>query len=340
MNRLLIKNKMKYSNISFMNFELNGYKFLIHLNVLKYNIEADHKITVEYDKKKCDNETPDVYLILDSISHHAFSHWVFDSAVYLPLFNKLKNLFPTIKIVLFEERKYKLMMIKYFNIDEKTILYNFKSSHNICIFPQFFMYAIENNRISTDFYYNVNRLFDSFNFPNIKKTTSILIMPRHSTENNLIINHEVDTTDIEKKMLICPFNKSIDTSKLNSLQEQIDLVTQSRVVIIPDGSASIVNGMFAKNSIIISLGITTYYQSFTDSHKIKIIVKKIAQNNIFIYVPFSKNKYDALQTYTYDMIEELTNSKDVTKICENLGSNIYMYNPKKIKDIPKYNFDD
>jgi len=322
-----------------MNFELDCYKFAIYFNVLKYNIGADHTITVEYDYKIKD-EQQEVYLMLDSVSHHAFAHWIFDSATYLPLFNKLKKLFPTIKIVLFEARKYKSLVLKYFNIDETRIVYQFNTSNNICIFPQFYVNAIENNRVSIDFYSYMNKLFDVFNTPIIKKTTAILIMPRHETENNSIIKHYVNTQDIEKNLLICPLNKCINTSKLNSLQEQIDLITSSRVVIIPDGSASLVNGMFAKNSIIISLGLTTYYQSFTDSHKIKIIIKKIAQNNTFIYVPFTKNKYDVQQTYTYPMIEELTVSKDVSKICEKLVNNIFMYNPKKIKDIPKFNFDD
>jgi hypothetical protein len=321
-----------------MNFEIDNYKFFIYFNVLKYTISSDHDIKIEYEKKQ-GNENPEIYLILDSYLHHSFSHWIFDSVIYLPLFNKLKKIFPNIKIVLHEERKYKLIFLEYFHIEKDLILYQLNTSNNICIYPQFHTNALNMNSNSPDFYFYYNKLFDYFNVPNNKKTISLLLLPHHKIENKQLIQHNVDTSDIEKNIMLCPLNTTVDTSKLNSLQEQINLISQSRVIIVPD-DLSLVNGIFAKNSIIISLGLTTYYQSFSDSLKIKHIIKKISQNNIFIYVPYSKNKYDKMQIYTYDMIEDLTNSNDVTKLCEKLDHNIYLFNKKKITDIPILNFDD
>lgn len=47
------------------------------------------------------------YLIIDTKDYDAFGHWVFESAIYIPFYIKLKEIYPNIKIHLKSKKKFK-----------------------------------------------------------------------------------------------------------------------------------------------------------------------------------------------------------------------------------------
>lgn len=72
-----------------------------------------------------------------------------------------------------------------------------------------------------------------------------------------------------------------------------------------------------------------------DYLKIKSILLKIAKNNEIIYVPISNKNIEPYQKFTHDMISPLLEEQDISKICDTVSENIYVYQPKNIINIKK-----
>lgn len=81
----------------------------------------------------------DIFLVIDTLYNEAFAHWVFESAIYLELFNSLKNVYPNIKLKLNAKRTFKILFCKLFNITEPDIVHELPE-YNTCIFPSPIMY--------------------------------------------------------------------------------------------------------------------------------------------------------------------------------------------------------
>lgn len=313
---------------------IDGYEFRVFQNVLHYTLISPYSCNVEIDNKSNykSSNYDEVYFIIDSPNQHAFGHWFYDSVIYMPMFYKLKTLYSNIKIALSVKMNYKLLVLKHFGIIEDDIVYTFRSSHNICIFPLYESHSLNSTKCLHQFEFMISNLFDHFTMNN-KKNIDVMIMPRHKTENNHLIERMVDTIDIENKLKSCKNCCVLDTSTTITFNEQILCTNQSKIIIVPDGSSLIVNGIFARNSRIITLGITTLIQSIRDTPKVKNILLKISRNNEIIIVPISNKKIEPYQKYTYDMIQPLLSGNDIAPMCENLCGNIYVYQKTKIIDI-------
>ena len=107
------------------------YRYKIVKNVISYTYEDKWIINATNTK---DNTNETYYLIIDTKFNDAFAHWVYESGLYLLLYNKLKKIYPNIKLHLGYNRKYKKIFCEYFNIFDSDIVYDFLPN-NTCIFP-------------------------------------------------------------------------------------------------------------------------------------------------------------------------------------------------------------
>jgi len=74
------------------------------------------------------------YMCIDTLYNDAFGHWVYESGIYLPLFLKIKQKYPSLKLYLNNYKNYKKIFCNYFDINDDDVVYDLHNS-NICIVP-------------------------------------------------------------------------------------------------------------------------------------------------------------------------------------------------------------
>lgn len=203
------------------------------------------KWTIDADGHSVSTDTR--YLIIDTLYHEAFGHWVYESAIYLPIFLKLKTLYPTIKLVLKGRRTFKDLFLRYFGVSEDDVVYNMLPG-NTCLFPE--PISSLNTQDLTDQYKALvtgfYTWFDCRMFPDC--TSDYVILPRQSRENFWGNPRQYNFTRIIDMLK----DRSIllETDTIVNLEDQIDTIRRGKFVIVSDGSPFLVNGMFCRGRII------------------------------------------------------------------------------------------
>jgi hypothetical protein len=261
------------------------YKIFIIEHVIHYSLIDFNTHQIEVGEKK--EESLEYYFVIDLLFHDAFAHWVYESAIYLPIFSKLKEMYPTLKIVLKERKQFKLLFLKFFDIMETDVVYEMKSD-NVCFFPSPIS-ALNDNHNMTDIYQQIIvRFITCFSQYRIdSRLYDYIILPRQIKENyknndrtydmNAIYNAINNTT---KKYNI------LHTDTIIDLKDQIDAVQSATNVILTDGSPFLVNNLFCNHQKLIVFDTVTQYQSsflFKQNYIIETICR--LNNNTYIYLP-------------------------------------------------------
>jgi hypothetical protein len=250
-------------NISSVSTDFDGIK------TFKYH----HKIT----------NKPERFLMLFEIRYHqAFSHWVFESAVFLREFKHLKLVYPNLKILVNKNphRSYKNLFFNLFgildsdimyldNIEDDTVDYNNIPPNSACII----MENLTHNSIAPDvertknlytqFYNDIQCIMnctihkqnhycdlqESSKFKKIKN----LWLPRNNIENYKANDRNPDYTRI-KQILSLKSHVVYDTILTKDFLEQIKLLTDSEEIYLDLGGSLYVNGFFCVNSVINVIG--------------------------------------------------------------------------------------
>ena len=110
---------------------------------------------------------------MDTNDNEAFAHWVFESAIYFDLFDKLKIQYPDIKINLKTKRDYKNLFFKFFEIQQDDIVYDIKEN-NICFFIKP-IYSLCINSISEEYKLYVDVLYQKLNSISVDKKTNPIL---------------------------------------------------------------------------------------------------------------------------------------------------------------------
>jgi hypothetical protein len=233
-----------FQNINILTEEI--YQYTEFKNVTKVENQWN-KWIIEVDKNINISSNVSYYLVIDTIAHVAFFHWVAECAIYLPFFNILKNKYPTIKLYLKEFKNYKKLFCDYFDIEQHDIVYNLDHS-NVCIFPMpisalNIVQLDENWKIQFD--YLIKRL-NSNSIDNQKNIKSIFL-PRQSKENYKNCDRTYDTIDISNNIEKSDNSVILNTDDIVDLNQQIKMVHSSSNVILMAGSAYFMNGLFCKN---------------------------------------------------------------------------------------------
>lgn len=270
-----------FNNIDILTEEI--YQYTTFENVIKVENQLN-KWIIEVDKNiKSSNIS--YYLIIDTLYHDAFFHWVAECAIYLPFFIRLKNKYPTLKLYLKEFKNFKKLFCDYFDIKQHDIVYNLDNS-NVCIFPMpisalNIVELNENWKLHVDYF--IWKLTSKY-IDNQKNIQSIFL-PRQSKENYKNNDRRYNTIDISNNIEKSNNSVILNTDDIIDLNEQIKLVNSSSNVILTAGSAYFVNGLFCKNSHIILLDDSFNMPQINGYMKLKHIHNTICENNKVFFIP-------------------------------------------------------
>jgi hypothetical protein len=267
------------------------YKLYVVENVDRYSLLdfTTHKIEVK------PTLIPDVdtsyYLVIDfDTSHEAFAHWVYESAIYLPIFGRLKEIekYKNIRILLNGRKRFKTLFLNFFNIPESDVCYSIDpDSNNTCIFPSPIS-ALNDNSLFSDRYMQIVDRFigifhDYVTAPIIEPQYEYTVLPRQVLENYICNNRTYNLDFIydflrKESKSYCILN----TDGITDLADQILSVRSSPNVVVTDGSPFLVNNMFCLNQNIYVVDTMTVGQSalYVKLKYIRDRVSAINNNNI------------------------------------------------------------
>jgi hypothetical protein len=261
------------------------YKIFIIENVIHYSLIDFNTHRIEVCEKK---EEPLIYyFVIDLTYHDAFGHWVHESAIYLPIFKKLKELYPMIKILLKEKKQFKSLFLKFFDIMETDVVYDMQPN-NICLFPSPIS-ALNDTHIMTDNYKQIiTKFITIFSKNRIEpQLYDYVILPRQVKENyknndrtyNMSVIYDAINSITTKYNIL-------HTDTIIDLNDQIVGIRSAPNVIITDGSPFLVNNMFCNNQTLFIIDTITMKQSssYYKLNYIREITCKI-NNNKYIYLP-------------------------------------------------------
>lgn len=232
----------------------------IELTYVSWNVTVNSSISTDY------------YYCIDTINDDAFGHWVYESAIYLVIFSKLKLIFPNIKIYIFNKRNYKISYFKAFDISIDDIVYSLPKN-NITLFNNYITLSTLDSFNTGDIY---NLYLENYYNHLINKYTPInhqydvVYFPRGSLENckgndRVVFNQDSIVNLVES------YNNSLVyyTDKTTNIIDQISIIKQAKILILDYGSSFLVNTFFCSNQNIIILGHETLHESYLSQ---KIIV--------------------------------------------------------------------
>ena len=218
--------------------------------------EPQYAWEISYDEKKEPGDTSvPIYFILDTINQNAFSHWVYENATWLPSYLQLKEKYPSIRLVIEKWKDFKKLYFHYYNISlDSVCLESDIQEKNFCYFHTYT--SFNDKSVPPIYYKNVEEYKKYIDRIQVTKSIPILYLPRGTKENlagasNRIYNVQNDLKDYVKQL----GGTVYETDSSSSLNEQIQVVKQSCIVLLDYGSNLWVNGLFAENSHIICLNL-------------------------------------------------------------------------------------
>jgi len=284
--------------------DLDSYRLLRVPNVTTYSFcEATFNTwIIQTNSTLSDISSSNVYFIIDQCFHEAFGHWVYESAIYIPLFLRLKETYPLLKLALKTKKEFKLLFCKYFNITESDIVYQLPPTEsNIGFFPSpitNLSYKQPNPTVHA-YYENFFKLFQET--PSvIKEPVDYLIMPRQSKENFWGNERTIPFQAIfdHFKYKTTKSHRVFHTDTVTDLIDQINELRSTKTIICHDGSALLVNGMFIQNKQILVVDFCTPGQAVIHPQLQKILEYiKTINNNTIHYYPTDSNAIKYIGTH-------------------------------------------
>lgn len=216
--------------------------------------EYSWKITCEREAFPDISSVP-IYFILDSANQGAFSHWVYENSTWLPRYLKVREEFPSCKLVLEEWKDFKKLYLNFYGISLSDVcLHSEICSPNYCIFHTYT--SLNDEKIPDIYYRNLESYKEKLDFYVVQKDISILYLPRGRKENLQGPNNRQYNIQDDLKQYVSELGGLVyETDTTTSLETQILLVKRAHLVILDYGSNLWVNGLFAKNSHIVCLNI-------------------------------------------------------------------------------------
>jgi hypothetical protein len=209
---------------------------------------------------------------IDSPDNEAFCHWVFESAVRLPGLHK--------GIVLASKKTYKTLFCRYFGIRDEEIKYDstqFASS-----------FRLIDNTIKKEYPALLEAFFNQFSSP-VLPDVDFVVMPRQRKENYAPNDRACPLTpflDVFKTS--GRTHRLVHTDEITDLQTQIDLVNSGRNLVVVDGSAFLVNGMFCSGKHIYVISCDLIENQSKVYPMMKLIYEQIKQKNTVTFIRASQ----------------------------------------------------
>lgn len=222
------------------------------------------------------------YFILDSENTGAFSHFVFEASIHMPMLFALKKQYPNCKVALKNRREFKKLFIDYHNFSwDDVVTFDEMQPKNRCFFHVYT--SLNDKNIPVDFYKYSTQFFQSYEDVPSEKTLSLLYLPRGSKEN-----HQGSTDRVYPiQDRLVQFVESLGgtvywTDTTQKLEDQIKIVRSAKIILCDYGSNLWVNGNFAKDSLILCMNIGWNHHMMFPAFK--FLYESILQKNTYIEV--------------------------------------------------------
>lgn len=290
-------------------------------NVKEYiAIESDQFFwNISCDEEVFPNDTTkQIYFILDSNNHSAFSHWVFENFTWIPFFLKLKEEYPSCKVVVNDTRNFKDIFLRFIGIYPSSIVSR-KDIHpeNYCFFHTYI--SLNDPFIPTIYYKNIESYQTMFESFQPVKDIPILYLPRGTKENHTGPNNRIYNIQNNLKELVKDVGGVVyETDTTTSLEHQILLVKRAKCILLDYGSNLWVNGMFANNSCILCLNIGwKHHELFPSLHHLWYLISKTNTiKQIFAYpIPetISENEVDVVHFHMPTILHEIMTALEIPR---------------------------
>jgi len=206
----------------------------------------------------CENDSNGLITMHIEFNHgDFFGHWVFESAPYLSEFRRLKNIYPELKLHLPNMKMYKRLFLDYFGIPITDIISRLPP-RGVIIVPQYSTSLVLPNEL--EYFKNILNRF-GLSFPQQYQVPGygFLILPRQSAESRVKTITGEDLSSLLDDV-IAWFASSyiahrvLHTDTITRLRDQIELIQSYNNLILLDGSALLVNGLFVINTTIHVVG--------------------------------------------------------------------------------------
>lgn len=257
------------------------YKLFMVENVKSYELVGynTHRLTFRDAKV----ETVQHYLVVDLLHHDAFGHWVYESAVYLPLFRILKaRHFTTLKLLLKAPRRYKTLFLQHFSIAEGDVCYELGPG-NACLFPS--PVTAQNDVQLCNALYEklIENFMLEFQGEEGPRAYDYVVFPRQTLENYKPNDRTYDMTEVYASLVGTRY-AVVNTDDEHQLRDQIAAVRSAPNVVVTDGSPLLVNLMFGANQCFYVVGNIT---NNTNYPKLKTIIQTACRlnRNTLVYLP-------------------------------------------------------
>ena len=265
-------------------YSVKNVKSYAHSNYTTWDIECNTPGSVSTGVER-------FYFVIDTHGHDAFGHWVYESAIYLPLFNILRARHPTIKLLLTEPKTYKRIFCKYMGISDDDIVYHNDLVYSITTTTDASVYyfpspisALIQADITEEYMCHVDKFWTFFR----KERTGhspLVVLPRQQRENYAGNDRIVPFADIIQYANTVHNSRIVHTDTIEDLSVQIQAIIDADVVVVTDGSPFIVNGMFSYDKdIVISGQSCTIGQGYRFKKMAYIINKIRGQNKSVSYI--------------------------------------------------------
>jgi hypothetical protein len=219
-----------------------------------------------------------IYFVGDTIYGDAFAHWVYETAIYLPLFKKMKLIHPTLKLYLKSHKTFKLLFCSYFGIDLDDIVYTFVPGVR-CYFPSPIS-ALNDPQLHPEYVTHLDIFWDYFKCTDVINKYSVNVFPRQKKENYTVNDRNVPFNLIIQYTDRIPNHTITETDNITDLNTQLEKIRSSNIIVLSDGSPFLVNGMLCYNKHIIISGQSCTEAQGVTYYKIAYIIKKIREQNI------------------------------------------------------------
>jgi hypothetical protein len=210
-----------------------------------------------------DEPTPgkSLYFILDSMNHNAFCHWVYENATWIPLFQRIRQRYPSCKLVLEERKQYKDLFLDFYTIPSDCVcLKKDIDPENSCFFHAYT--SLNDPSIPSIYFNHIIEFQERIYGLSVDKTIPILYLPRGTKENLQGPNNRTYNIQDELKDYVRSIGGTVyETDITLHLEDQIRLVKSAKILLLDYGSNLWVNGLFAHESQILCLNIGWQHHS-------------------------------------------------------------------------------
>jgi hypothetical protein len=198
---------------------------------------------------------------------------------------------PNAKILLASKKGFKIQILNFYGIAESQISTEVSAiNYTVFLRPCTALNDLGEHKyflsLLNDFSNKFNQIAKAKNFNN-----DILLMPRQKIENFVFNDRQVDTSDIELFLSKVKNTSIFNTVHTPNFFHQINEVQSSKIILLVDGSAFLVNGFLARNSVIIVLGDNFVPEQRKIYEKKRLICDFIERNNAVMFIHSSNNVF-------------------------------------------------